>query len=189
MRHTCSVYASLNVSTLSYQSETLRLTKTEVLPDEWCIVRWLGRRWITNYSLSQEYRTNSHVRVETTLADVICKICIIKVIISCFTKTDVSKAKEVLKYCLSVRQSELLSNTFYRILLKGCPDYSCSCSVSCASVNVDGFTSPSTSTSSAINRSHVPERFATVSVELSVHTGNSRPESLRHEQSGRTYEG
>jgi hypothetical protein len=41
-------------------------------------------------------------------------------------------------------------------------------------------------------RSHVLERFATVSAELSVHTDNSHPESLQddcepeHEQSGRT---
>jgi hypothetical protein len=43
-----------------------------------------------------------------------------------------------------------------------------SCSTSCASVNVDGFTSPSPS--SAINRSHV---FAAVSVQLSVQSARA----------------
>jgi hypothetical protein len=32
-----------------------------------------------------------------------------------------------------------------------------------------------------MNRSHVLEEFATVLVELSVHTGDSHPESLQHE--------
>jgi hypothetical protein len=41
--------------------------------------------------------------------------------------------------------------------------------------------------SSAITRSRGLEWFATVSVELSVHTGNSHPESLQHEQFGRTF--
>jgi hypothetical protein len=74
--------------------------------------------------------------------------------------------------------------SWYSVKLR--PDYSgsCSCSVSCASSNVDGFASPSPS--GAINRSHVLERFATVSVELSVHTGNIQPEPLQHEQSGCT---
>jgi hypothetical protein len=58
-------------------------------------------------------------------------------------------------------------------------DCLCSGSISCASVVVDGFKSPSPS--SAINRSRVPERLAAVSVQqLSVHTDNSHPESLRH---------
>jgi hypothetical protein len=70
-------------------------------------------------------------------------------------------------------------------MLKLRPDYSCSCSVSCVTVNVDGFTSPSTNSTN--NRSHVLERFATVSVRVSVHTGNSHPESLQREQCGRFF--
>jgi hypothetical protein len=50
---------------------------------------------------------------------------------------------------------------------------SCSCSVSSASLNVDGFKSPSIS--SVINRSHGLEGFATVSIELCVHTGQQSP--------------
>jgi hypothetical protein len=61
------------------------------------------------------------------------------------------------------------------------PDHSCSCSMLCNSVNVDGFTSHSPS--SAINRSLVPVRFATVSAELSV-----TPESLQYEQSDTSQE-
>jgi hypothetical protein len=50
--------------------------------------------------------------------------------------------------------------------LKMRPD--CSCSVSCVSVCVDGFTSPSPS--NAFNHSRGLEGFATVSVRVSVHT-------------------
>jgi hypothetical protein len=59
--------------------------------------------------------------------------------------------------------------------LKMRPDYSGwdACAVSCASVNVDGFTS--LSPSSAITRSPGLEGFAAVSVELSVHTGQQSP--------------
>jgi hypothetical protein len=66
-----------------------------------------------------------------------------------------------------------------KIYLKLRPDFSGSCSVSCASVNVDGFTSPSRN--NAINWSHWLEGFDVVSAEPSVHTGNSHPESLQHE--------
>jgi hypothetical protein len=68
--------------------------------------------------------------------------------------------------------------TNHRLLQSGCvkvqPDYS-----GPALSRVDGFTSPIQS--SAINRNHELEWFATVSEELSVHTGNSHPESLQHE--------
>jgi hypothetical protein len=52
-------------------------------------------------------------------------------------------------------------------------------SASCVSVNVDGFTSQSPS--SATSRSPGLEGFATVSLELCVHTDNSHPESLQYE--------
>jgi hypothetical protein len=59
-------------------------------------------------------------------------------------------------------------------ILKVRPHYPCSCSGLCASVNVDGFTSPSPS--SAIIQKYGLEKFATVSVQLSVHTGQKSPQ-------------
>jgi hypothetical protein len=57
------------------------------------------------------------------------------------------------------------------------PDCSGWCSVWCVSRNVDGFTSPSPN--SAISWSHGLERFAAVTVELSVQTGKSlQPRTL-----------
>lgn len=53
------------------------------------------------------------------------------------------------------------------------PKYYCSCSS--ISVSVDGFTNLSTFTD--IDQNHGLERFATVSVDLSVHTGNCHPVS------------
>jgi hypothetical protein len=71
-----------------------------------------------------------------------------------------------------------MSYQLYKTCYKVCP-HSYLGSVSCVSVNVDGFTSPSFS--SAINRSHGVEGFAAVSVGLSAHTGKQSPESLQHE--------
>jgi hypothetical protein len=53
----------------------------------------------------------------------------------------------------------------------------CFFTISCASINVDGFMGPS----NGINWSHGLKGFTTVSVELSVHSGNSRRRFLQHE--------
>jgi hypothetical protein len=63
--------------------------------------------------------------------------------------------------------------------LKLLPGYLRSCSVSCSSVNVYGFTSPSPV--SAISRSHGLDGFPVTSIQLSVHTGSSHPETLQCE--------